>query len=239
MDTSSLSDSQKLDYLIGAIVEVKKSQVGLEKGQANLEALVTRVATLEATVADQAKTILSLQMDVKFLKERDNSRDQLLRGNALRLFHFPGSDSEVNLASKVYDKLLKPILVAAKAKGEITTLPQVGSVIEEIYRAGKFANGANKPPPPIIIKFSSSAIRMAILKNKRLNTPPPEGDAKRLVLSEDLTHATHRKMKELHADDRVSRVWSRSGSLWYVKNGANMPSVPVKSIYDDLNTILK
>lgn len=165
---SSLSDSQKLDFLINSIEEVKLKQ-------SNLELLVTRVTTLEATVSAQQKAISDLQSEVKHLKERDNEREQDLRSNALRLFNFPGSDSETNLSGRVYEKLLKPILAAAKSKGDIATLPQVGNTIVEIFRVGKFAAGANKPPPPIVIKFASSAVRVAILKNKRNNTPPPFG----------------------------------------------------------------
>jgi len=162
----------------------------------------------------------------------------LLRGNALRIFNFPGSDSETNLAAKVYDKLLKPILAAAKSKGDLTTLPQCANTIDDIFRVGKFAAGANKPPPPIVVKFSSPAVRLAILKNKRLHTPPPEGGAKKMVLTEDLTSPSYRKMKELNEDERVSKVWSRNGVLWLVKTGDNMPPIQVRSVYDSNDKIL-
>ena len=230
---SSLSDSQKLDFLINSIEEVKLKQ-------SNLELLVTRVTTLEATVSAQQKAISDLQSEVKHLKERDNEREQDLRSNALRLFNFPGSDSETNLSGRVYDKLLKPILAAAKSKGDIANLPQVGNTIVEIFRVGKFAAGANKPPPPIVIKFASSAVRVAILKNKRNNTPPPsDGATKKMFLTEDLTKPTYKKMKELQADDRVDKIWSRNGSLWLVKKGPNMEPLMVKSIYDSNDSILK
>ena len=59
---SSLSDSQKLDFLINSIEEVKLKQ-------SNLELLVTRVTSLEATVSAQQKAISDLQSEVKHLKE--------------------------------------------------------------------------------------------------------------------------------------------------------------------------
>ena len=230
MDISNLSDSQKLDFLVTAVVS-------LQQGQAKIENLVTRVQSLEVTVAAQSKTIASLQQEVKFLKERDNGREQQTRCNVLRLFNFPGSDSETNLAGKVYDKLLKPILAAAKSKGEISTLPQLPNTIEEAFRAGRFAAGANKPPPPVIIRFASPAIRLAVLKHKRNNTPPPQEGAKRMILVEDLTPASHRKLKELQEDERVAKVWTMSGTLWVVKNGDDKAK-PVKSVFESNDVIL-
>lgn len=232
MAVSALSDSQKLDLLI-------KGQGKLEIEISDLKTIVTRVTTLEAIVTEQDNAIKSLQQEVRLLKDRDNVREQCSRGNALRLFNFPGSDSETNLASKVYDKLLKPILVAAKAKGDYPTVPQVGTTIEEVFRVGKFAHGSNKPPPPIIIKFSTPAVRIAVLKNKRVSTPSPEEGQKRMVLVEDLTPATHKKMTSLLEDQRVAKVWSMGGVLWYVKRGDNQSPKQVKSIFDSNDAILK
>lgn len=233
MDISLLSDSQKLDFLVTSVV-------ALQQGQNKLEQLVTRVQALETTVATQASIITSLQQEVKYLKERDNLREQQSRCSVLRLFNFPGSDSETNLAGKVYDKLLKPILAAAKSKGDISTLPQLGTTVEEAFRAGRFAAGSNKPPPPVIIRFTSPAIRLAVLKNKRNNTPPSPDGAKRMILVEDLTPATHRKMKELQADERVAKVWTMSGTLMLVKtsDGENAKAKPVRSIFESNDTIL-
>ena len=230
MDITNLSDSQKLDFLVTAVVS-------LQQGQAKIEQLVTRVQSLEVKVDSQDKLIASLQKEVKFLKERDNVREQQTRCNTLRLFNFPGSDSETNLAARVYEKLLKPILAAAKSKGDISTLPQLPNTIEEVFRAGRFAAGANKPPPPVIIRFTSSAIRLAVLKNKRNNTPPPQEGAKRMILVEDLTPASHRKLKDLQEDDRVAKAWTMSGTLWVVKNGDDKAK-PVKSVFESNDTIL-
>ena len=229
--TSNMSDSQKLDFLINAVSP-------LPEIKANLQVMVARVAVLEATVEAQQKVITSLQSEVRALQISDNNREQERRNTSLRLFNFPGSNSETGLAKKVYDKLLKPILKAAHAKGEIPTTPQMDSVIEDIFRAGKFADGANKPPPPIIIKFASPSYRKAILLYKRNNTPPSDGPKKK-ILTEDLTHPTHRKMKELLNDERVAKVWSRSGTLWVVKAGENAVAKPVKSVFNSIDVILR
>jgi len=231
MDNMSLSDSQKLDFLINSMTEVQKNQ-------ASLVQLVSRVTALETRVTEQDKTIASLQAEIKTLKDRDNNREQQSRGNALRIYNFPGSGDEVNLAAKVYEKLLKPILAAAKAKGELPTLPQVGNTIEDVYRTGKFAAGQNKPPPPIVVKFSSPAVRLAVLRNKRNNTPPPGENQKKMSISEDLTPATHRKLKDLLADERVAKVWTLNGSLRYVTHSENSKPMMVKSVFDSNDKIL-
>ncbi len=51
---TSLSNSHKLDFSVSAIAAVQKSQ-------ANLELLVTRVSTLEAKVSEQDKSIVELR----------------------------------------------------------------------------------------------------------------------------------------------------------------------------------
>jgi len=236
MAKSQLSSEQKLDMILSEISEVKQ--------------LVNRVATLENQVAEQDNTIqfltsevTSLRAEVKTLKEKVNHSDQLQKGNALRLFGFPGSNDETSLSSKIYDRVLKPILVAAKSKGDLSTVPQLNNVIEDSFRIGKFSPGPNKPPPPIIIKFSSPAVRLAILKNKRTNMPSPtEGEKnagiKRFVLAEDLTSPTFKKMQELQKDDRVSKAWSINGEIFFLPTGENQRPKKVKSVYDDIDQIL-
>ncbi len=60
---------------------------------------------------------------------------------------------------------------------------------------------------------------MAVLLHKKGNTPPIPDSTKKLVFSEDLTQPTHKKMKEFLADDRVAKVWTRDGVIWYVLKG--------------------
>ena len=224
------SQDAKLDLLIA---EMSK----LSKQTSEIALLVNRVNVLETTVASQKSTIEALTADVRSLKDIVNHHEQQSRASSLRILNFPGSGDETALASKVYDRLFKPILAAAKAKGELTTLPQVGNTIEEIYRAGKFAAGANKPPPPIVVKLASPTIRMALLRNKRLSTPPPAEGAKRMVITEDLTPATHKRYRELISDDRVEKGWTINGGILLVKK-SDKSVVKVKSIYDSNDEIL-
>jgi len=234
---TGLSTDQKLDFLITTVLSMKQSV-------SKIDDLVTKVSTLEAKNKALEASVETLSAEVKTLKEQSNSWDQQARSNTVRLFNFPGSNDEVNLANRVYDRILKPIFAAAKANGEIATLPQVGTAVEEVFRAGRFAAGPNKPPPPIIIKFSSPSLRLAILKNKRRHIPPPtEGEkasgTKRFTITEDLTAPTYKKFQEILHDDRVARAWTHNGTIWFVPVGDNKPAVRVKSVYDPLSEIIK
>ena len=140
-----------------------------------IASLVVNVNTLETKLAACETTIASLSTEVRYLKDRDNSRDQVDPQLSIRIFNVPGSNSETGLTAKVYEEVLKPILAAARSQGEIPTLPQVGTTITECYRAGKFSPGSNKPPPPVIVKFLLANHRMGVLKCKHNHTPPPPG----------------------------------------------------------------
>jgi len=227
---STLSSDQKLDFIINEMAKLRETT-------AEIATLVTRVTTLETKVTAQDAAIASLTAEVKYLKESFNDREQFFRMDTLRIFNVPGSNNETGLSAKVYDTLLKPILAAARANGDLPTLPQVGNTISEIFRAGRFAQGANKPPPPIIVKFCSSNIRMAILRNKRNNTPPPEVGNKRITIVEDLTPPNHKKMRDLLADERVEKVWTLSGSIWF-STKKDKKAIKVKSPYESNDSII-
>ncbi len=186
------SSDQKLDMLLAAVG-------ALLQGQAKIEKLTSTVGTLEAKVASQEATINNMQKEMKKMKEQLNDSDQQSRSLYIRLFNFPlaeddnAADQGRALASRVYDRVLKPIIVAAKAKNDISTVPQCTNVIEDIYRVGKptTRDGVLRPPP-IIIKLCSKQLRLAILKNKKTSIPAPttlerNAGIKRFVLVEDLT----------------------------------------------------
>jgi hypothetical protein len=135
------TSDDKLDLILQKIS-------AMEVRQEKLEQLVTKVTQLENQVAEQKCVIATMQTEIKHLKEMANVQDQATRGDTLRLFNVPGSNDEVGLPNKVYENILKPILAAAKNSGEIQTLPHLNTICTTIFRAGKFAAGSDKPPPP-------------------------------------------------------------------------------------------
>jgi len=196
------------------------------------------------TVSDtHGQEIADLQKEVKSLKEAGNSRDQASRSAVIRVFNIPvfedeSKDNNKLLASKVYDRVLKPVLAAAKAKGDIAVLPQVATVIEDCFRT-RAAGGI----APIIVKLTSAKIKTAIMRNKRDNIPVPnraEAAAGSLTpfVVEDLTPATHQKMVEMKLDKRVAKIWTVDGQIRYTLANAPDRVLKVKSVFDTVSKIL-
>jgi hypothetical protein len=184
------------------------------------------------------------------MKEQLNDSDQQSRAHFVRLFNFPMADDDIAadsgraLANRVYDRILKPIIVAAKAKNDITTVPQCANVIEDIYRVGKpsMKDGVHRPPP-IIIKLCTKQLRLAILKNKKTSIPSPTtqeraAGVKRFVVVEDLTPPNYKKLTELLSDDRIEKAWSVEGRLRFVLAGSDKSVKKVKSVYDSVDHIV-
>jgi len=230
---------------------------GMAKKQEQVDALVVQVNTLEAKLASQEIIINTLSKESRTAKEAINNREQADRGNTLRLFGLPlttdEQDGNKTISSIVYDRVLKPILIAAKNKGLATSVPQLSNLITDCYRVGKpssssggsgASGAAAATPPPIIIKFGNPQHRLAILKNKKASTPPPTeaerfAGSKRFVLVEDLTSANHRMLKDLQNDERVSKVWSVDGRIRFVLSGQDESIKRVKSVFDTPDSVIQ
>jgi hypothetical protein len=136
-----------------------------------------KINALETENKKLNSNINTLNREVYSLKNSMNSREQQMRGCSVRLFGLPMSEEETGatdggkaLAARIYDKILKPILVAAKSKGPV---PGCASVVEECYRAGRPGPDKGKPPP-VVIKFTSRLIRLTILRTKKAGMPAPQ-----------------------------------------------------------------
>jgi hypothetical protein len=122
------------------------------------------------------------------------------------------TDGGKSLSSRVYEKILKPVLNSPK-------------------------------PPPIVITFSSSQTRLAILRHKRNNLPTPSDDEKRggiknYILAEYLTSPTFRMLKLLHADERISKAWSTEGRLKFILCSDPNTIHRVKSVFLPIKKII-
>ena len=76
---------------------------------------------------------------MKEQKDIPNSQQQQLRSLTLRLMNFPVSsdesaDNNAVLKAKVYDIVLKPLLTATKAAKDLTSVPQMATVMEACFR---------------------------------------------------------------------------------------------------------
>jgi hypothetical protein len=221
---ASLED--KVDIVLDLLV---KQSVLLTKSWQKIEELEKENATMRTTIS-------TLSREVHSLKNSSNRREQLLLSNSIRIFGVSIGDDEPNatdggkaLAGKIYDKVLKPVLLAAKIKGT-----NASNVIESCYRAGKPSSDKSRPPP-VVVKLCSQALRLAILQNKKDGlVPPSEADQragiKRYTVAEDLTGDTFKCLRALSADPRVAKVWTIDGHLRFTLVDVQIPVARSKKL---------
>jgi hypothetical protein len=206
--------------------------------------LIANQAKIEATDSK----VITLQAEVKHLKEIVNSNEQQKKSLSLRLLGLPPSEEELNgpdanaaTAKLAYEKIIRPILTSAKAKGKIASVPSLANTISKAFRTAKLSTSSPNVTPPIIITVISQNVKIAILTNKKGNipVPSPPSTGPRISLNEDLTADTFSLLKSLREDKRVGRVWSVDGNLKYIlANDSENVIHRVKSIYDTVDMIL-
>ena len=87
--------------------------------------------------------------DMQDQKDMSNQQQHQLRSLTLRLLNFPvvtgeSEDNNAGLCTRVYDVILKPLLVAAKAAKDLSSVPQAATVIDACFRP--FNAAANSTP---------------------------------------------------------------------------------------------
>ena len=214
--------------------------------QSSVDSNTADIAKNSTAIAELRAELQQNKLDVKSLKTSHNQREQRLRATTIRLFNFPvilgeSVDNYRPLATRVYDKVLKPALVAARAAGDVGSVSQQQNCVEACFRA--FSPKEPPPgaaPPPIIIRLVSNAIKFAVMKNRK-HIPAPVEDSqlgvKRYVLVEDLTPEALSLFRSLQRDERTEKVWTLNGVIHYTKPGISGFS-KVKNIFDPLDTIL-
>jgi hypothetical protein len=212
------------------------------------KALLTTSQSRITKVEDEVST---LKAEVKQLKEMCNTREQQSRNLTVRIHGLPVSDDELHgpdppaaAAKQSYEKIIKPLLTAAKTNGKIPTTPSLANAISKAYRSFKpTPTTPQHPPPPLIIHLPSAAIKTAILVMRKDSMPKPNDQEralgiKRFYLSEDLTPPTHSLMRLLKEDKRTSRVWSIDGQIRFTKEGDKDNYVhKVRSVFDPIDSL--
>jgi uncharacterized coiled-coil protein SlyX len=131
------------------VVEITANTAATAQRISSLESSVasveTKVDTIDSAFAAYRKEtdarLDALQQELINVKISANNRDQLLRMKSVKLSGFPISDEEKNasdvekfLAKRVYDKILLPILTAAKEDGALDSVPTLAKTIDEVRR---------------------------------------------------------------------------------------------------------
>jgi hypothetical protein len=245
MTTADSTVQEQLNTVISMLKEqaqtLNETRSMLAESQAKVSVLENKVSSLEVKVT-------SLESDILALKETSNNREQQSKLCSIRIHGFPVTDEELAatdggkpLSLKIYDRLLKPILTAAKAKGDIASVPHCANVVEDCYRAGRPTKTGR--PMPIVVKITNKNLRLAILRNKRNNIPSPmDGErsehVKRFSIVEDLTGPTYHLLKLLQDNDNVSRAWTVEGKIRFILSANPNIVVKVKSVFTPVETIL-
>ncbi len=245
---------KKLDSLEALSTKIDGIASSLSTLTSTVDALKTSVDTNTTDIAANAADIAELKeemskykAEVKSLKTSHNMREQRLRSSTVRLFNFATAagesiDNYKPLAARVYDRIIKPALVAAKAAGDINTVSQQQNCIEACFRVFSPREPApGAPPPPIIIRLTTNAIKFAVLKNRKQIATPTESErlagARRYIIVEDLTPEAHSLLKALQRDSRTEKVWSLNGAIHFSRPGVS-GFFKVKNVFDSIEDIL-
>ena len=202
----------------------------LEKMSVAIEALKAQLATKDKIVEQLTKESKIQQGEIVELKSQLNTIQQAERGCNVRVLGLDVPADDISalrqckaIMKRVYERLLKPVLTAAKAKNAIDTVPKMDTVLASAHLAGKpYKDSQGRTlPAPIIVKFHSQDLRNVVLKYKKENLPSPLDSEravgiKKYLLSEDLTKANLEVFKRLIADKRVGTVWTIGGTARFV-----------------------
>jgi hypothetical protein len=233
---ASMEDN--IRFLIQAAVN---TNLQLKETNSLLAANQTRLVKAEGE-------IVRLSSEVKQLKEIVNHREQVARSLCVRIINLPMSEDEIHgpepavaTAKLVYERVIHPLLVAAKAKTKIASVPALQNTVVKAYRLSK--PSAASPSPPIVAHLISANIKTIcfIMKKEAL---PKLSDAKRalsqkrLLLTKDLTSPSFAFLKQLKDDDRISRAWSVEGQIRFIKSGdPNNYVHKVRSVFNSVDSL--
>lgn len=217
------------------------NQAILKELQAKTE-LVERLTSEVSTLKSKVERLERLEKDMKELQANVNDREQYAWSWSVRINGLHVSKEEEEklgkdraVMKKAYEKILKPILVAAKEEGALETVPssyynllENGHKLAYTQRPGAKTAG----PPAVIVRFSSRFMRNTVLRFKRRFMPTPTtaevaAGAARYTIHEDLTKVNFRVLKTLIADSRFSKCWSVDGKIRFLLAGDSSNRVHV------------
>ena len=221
---------------------INETKALLADSQAKVSVLETKVTTLELTVD-------ALSADVLSLKEQLNTRNQEGKLNNARLFGIPYTDEETKstdggeaFKKLIYDRFVKPCLNAARANGDIPTVPHAANTIVKLNRIGK-AGAPGSRPCPLLLSFANHDLRNAVFRNKKACFPTPSdaektNGVKRYVMVEDLTSPTYSLLKELQDHSGVAKAWTIEGRIRFARADKPNEIVKVKSVFTHIEKLI-
>ena len=232
----------KIDLILEQLKALGPIQFALEGLKSSIQDVKEDVKNLQFDTANHDDRIGVLERDMKEQKDIANSQQQHLRSLTLRLMNFPVShdesaDNNAVLKAKVYDIILKPLLTAAKAAKDLSSVPQMATVLEACFRPFNAAANSSSGPPHVIIKVTTKVFKIALMKNRKHLPKSTIATDKALFLVEDLTPATHKLMVAISKARETDKTWTVDGNIKFTLTGK--PTVfTVKSVFDPISVIL-
>ena len=214
-----------------------------------------RMAGLERRVEDIATLQRSLHLvseDVSLVRKQLNNVDQESRGSCIRIMGLTITEAELEggqekaIMRKAYDKLIQPILTAAKTKGDIDSVPIMHNLLEQ----GRFVSKAivdkkgRTLPPVCLVRFSNRYMRNTVMRLKKDHMPDPSDAEKaagtsKYIFVEDLTQVNAKKLKEFRDSQHIERAWTVDGRIRFTVvgdiNNVRRLASPFISVEEALN----
>jgi hypothetical protein len=176
------------------------------------------ISKLQSELTAVCNTVTRQDKEILELKNKVNSLDQQSRSSSIRIFGLNITKEAEDTFGKnkavmklAYDRVIKPILDIALEKRTISSVPAINNLIADGFKLQSPKTGNAGAPPAFLITFISKEMRDVVLHLKKDNTPHPPAieraaGIKRIILVEDLTAATHRKLKELADHEAFVKV---------------------------------
>ena len=245
------SQAEQLAVISNQMSKVDKIEAEVKDLRTLIVSLKDENKALHQQVKEKDKVIEDMSKSVAGLEEKLNNVEQHHRSWGARVLNVPVSDSEAAsptaMIRKVYDLVLRPILLGAVQSGRLDVVPPADQVLEVAH----VLPGKPGQPRPIIMRFYSRNIRSLCFQFKRDFAPREsdsglrggtEGSEKRgrfaYPLYDDLTKPTLNKMRAISQDDRVHACWSVNGKIHFKLKESDQVR-KVVSIQDPLDLILK
>lgn len=268
------NSKDKLDAILDKLKKLDTLESKIDSFSADLKGLTARVTSLHADIENTREDVtantqaihdlrgeflsnkMTTNAQIHALQNNLNIREQQLKACTIRIFNLPiivgeGADNYKMLSIRVYD-VLRPLLVAAKAAGDVATVQQQHNVIESCYRLQASDDPKpGSPPPPVIVKLASKQTKIAIMKHRKRGTPGDENEngadaagatggkrrGRGIIIVEDLTVPTYKMLTALRADPRTDKVWTVNGQIFYSLVGKHGYK-RVRNVFDSLYEIL-
>ena len=208
----------KLDAILNQLKDLVPIRACLEELKSSIVEVKVEVKALQFEVANHNDRLTALERDMLEQKDMANRQQQQLRSLTLRIFNFPlspdeAADNNAGLRARVYDTVLKPLLTAAKAAKEISSVPQMATIVEACFRPLNISNKNLTGLPHVIVKVSSKLFKVALMKNRKHLPKPLSAEEKPIMLVEDLTPATHKMFTAISKARDMGKVWTIDGNI--------------------------